>query len=82
MHYVDGNLARTNWKHHTPTTPTPQTGWQKAQQQAATVGYTTGLAYSTKALWLPLAGGIVGGLTGGLPGAEAGFQTGLRYGLA
>ena len=79
MIYVDGNLARTNWKHHTPTTPPPQTGWQKAQQRAAGAGYTAGLAYTTKALWMPLAGGIAGGLMGGVPGAEAGFAAGLRW---
>ncbi len=67
---VDGNAARTNWKQ------------QKAAAQAESVGYTAGLAYTTKALWMPLAGTIAGGLVGGLPGAEAGFATGLRWGLA
>ncbi len=79
---VDGNLARANWKQHTPTTPAPQTGRQKAQQQAENVGYTAGLAYSTKALWMPLAGTVAGGLMGGMPGAMEGFETGLRWGLA
>ncbi len=82
MIYVDGNLVRTNWKQHTPTTPVPQSKWHKAQQQAETAGYAAGMAYTTKALWMPMAGTLIGGLTGGLPGAEAGFETGLRWGLA
>ncbi len=79
---VDGNTFRGNFKRSTPTTAPPKTSWQKVEEKAESLGYTAGVAYSTKALWMPVMGGIAGGLMGGFPGAEAGFYTGLEYGLA
>ncbi len=75
---VDGNRFVGNYKHSVPTTPLPRTSWQKAEDRAKSVGYTAGVAYTTKSLWMPLAGGILGGLSGGMPGAEAGFALGVR----
>ncbi len=71
---VNGNRFVGNYKRSTPTTPLPRTSWQKAE----TAGYVAGMAYTTKSLWMPVAGGILGGLTGGVPGAEAGFALGVR----
>ena len=80
MIYVDGNLARTTINHKTNTKAPQPKG--KGMETAQNIGYAAGLAYTTKALWMPAVGGIAGGLFGGLPGAEAGFAAGLRYGMA